>query len=112
MAKIKTSVIRIIQKFLTKLERNGIYVEEAYLFGSFARETENKWSDIDVAVISPAFSSDRFNERMRLMKISSEIDSRIEPVPYRPENFVDEDPLVWQIKKEGIRIKPLAVHAG
>ena len=34
------------------------------------------------------------------------IDSRIEPVPFRPEDFVDEDPLVWEVKKEGIAIMP------
>lgn len=33
--------------------------------------------------------------------IASEIDDRIEPVPFRPDTFVDEDPLVWEIKKEG-----------
>jgi hypothetical protein len=36
--------------------------------------------------------------------VSSDIDWRIEPVPFKPETFVDEDPLVWEIKKEGIPI--------
>jgi hypothetical protein len=38
------------------------------------------------------------------------IDSRIEPVPFRPEAFFDEDPLVWEIKKEGILVKPASTY--
>ncbi|GAB4419553.1 MAG: hypothetical protein OHK0032_15430 [Thermodesulfovibrionales bacterium] len=34
---------------------------------------------------------DRFEERIRLMKLASEIDTRIEPAPFRPDTFVDED---------------------
>jgi uncharacterized protein len=57
-----------------------------------------------VAVISPGISGDRLEERIRLMKLSATIDSRIEPVPFRPDTFVDEDPLAWEIKRKGIPI--------
>ena len=104
MAEINASIIDTVNKFLDKLRENGIPVEAAYLFGSYAKGREQDWSDIDVAVISSDISDDRFEERIRLTKISSAIDSRIEPVPFRPDTFVDEDPLVWVIKREGIRI--------
>lgn len=32
-------------------------------------------------------------------------DSRIEPVRFRPEQFCDEHPLVWEIKKKGKRLR-------
>jgi len=35
------------------------------------------------------------------MKIASNIDSRIEPVPFNLNTFVEEDPLVWEIIKTG-----------
>jgi hypothetical protein len=38
------------------------------------------------------------------MKLAGEIDSRIEPVPFCPETFVEEDPLVWEIKKTGLKL--------
>jgi predicted nucleotidyltransferase len=104
LAEINASIINLLKKFLEKLKENGIPVEAAYLFGSYAKGKAKEWSDIDVAVISSEISSDRFEERIRLFKISSPIDSRIEPVPFRPDTFVDEDPLVWEIKKEGIPI--------
>ncbi len=105
MAKVNASIIDIVQKFLKKLSDNGIHINSAFIFGSYAKGTENRWSDIDVAIISPDISDDRLEERIRLMKMSSDIDSRIEPVPFRPDTFVDEDPLVWEIKKEGLSMK-------
>lgn len=104
MAEINASIIETLKKFLEKLKEDGIPVEAAYLFGSYAKGRAREWSDIDVAVISSDLSDDRFEERIRLSQISSRIDSRIEPVPFRPDTFVDEDPLVWEIKKEGVRI--------
>ena len=78
--------------------------EAAYLFGSHAVNRIGRWSDIDVAVVSPDFSSDRFDARLRLMKLSTEIDTRIEPVPYHINDFQETDPLVAEIKKQGVRL--------
>jgi predicted nucleotidyltransferase len=104
MAQVDASIINIVKIFLSRLENDGIHIESAFLFGSYARGAENKWSDIDVAIIASNISDDRLDERIRFTKVSSDIDSRIEPVPFKPETFVDEDPLVWEIKKEGIPI--------
>ncbi len=57
-----------------------------------------------MAVISADFTNDRLEERIRLMELSADIDTRIEPVPFRPDTFVDEDPLVWEIKRTGIAV--------
>ncbi len=104
MASENGQVISIIREFLTRLAQEGIHVESAYLFGSYAKGHEDRWSDIDVAVISPDLTNDRLEERIRLMKLSSDIDTRIEPVPFRPDTFVDEDPLAWEIKRSGIDV--------
>ncbi len=108
MVKVSDSIMNILRRFLAKLNEEGIRVESAYVFGSFAKGIENKWSDIDVAVISQDISDDGLEDMLRLAKIASKIDTRIEPVPYKPEDFIDEDPLVWEIKKEGIAIDPLS----
>ncbi len=105
MVEINTAIIETIRKFLDKLAMSGIRIESAYLYGSYAKGVANEWSDIDIAVISSEFTGDRFEEGFRLMKLSCDIDSRIEPVTFRPEDFVDEDPLVWEIKKEGMLIE-------
>ena len=104
MAYVEASVADMVRRFLECLYTEGIRVEAAYLFGSYAAGTPDRWSDIDIAVVSPDISEDRFEERVRLTKLSSTIDSRIEPAPFRPEAFVDEDPLAWEIIRKGIRI--------
>lgn len=108
MAEINASITDIIYKFLDTLKEQGIHVHSAYLFGSYAKGSENKWSDIDIAVISPDIKYDRYRERIRLMKLSARIDTRIEPAPFRPDTFVDEDPLAWEIKRVGIPIKQIS----
>ncbi|HBL52937.1 MAG TPA: hypothetical protein DDZ34_02540 [Syntrophaceae bacterium] len=104
MAQIDDEVLSKVRTFIRKLKENGIAVESAYLFGSYASNHAGRWSDIDVAVVSPDFSADRFDERLRLMKLSTEIDNRIEPVPFHSDAFNDTDPLVDEIKKSGISL--------
>jgi predicted nucleotidyltransferase len=82
MAEINPSVKKKVSFFLKKLNENGIKTEKAYIFGSYSKGSENRLSDIDVAVISSDLTDDRFSERIRLMKISCNVDSRIEPVPF------------------------------
>jgi predicted nucleotidyltransferase len=106
VVKVNAPIIDTVQRFLAKLSEQGIHIDSAYLFGSYAKGTENRWSDIDVAIISSDITDDRLEERIRFSKLSSDIDTRKEPVPFRPDTFVDEDPLAWEIKKEGILIEP------
>jgi len=104
VAQIDHDIINTVQLFIRRLKEDGITIESAYLFGSYAVNRAGRWSDIDVAVVSPDFSSDRFDERLRLMKLSTEIDTRIEPVPFNINDFQDTDPLVDEIKKRGVRL--------
>jgi uncharacterized protein len=104
LAQIDHEILDKVQTFIKRLKDSGITVESAYLFGSYAANRANHWSDIDVAIVSPDFSTDRFDERVRLMKLSTEIDNRIEPVPFCSDSFNDTDPLVDEIKKSGVAL--------
>ena len=79
-------------------------VEAAYLYGSQADGTATEWSDIDVAVVSPDFSADLFEERVALMRLAARIDERIEPHPFTPQDFNANDPLVSEIQRTGVRV--------
>jgi predicted nucleotidyltransferase len=104
MAEIAPLVKKKVSLFLRRLKENGITPEKAYIFGSYSKGFKNRLSDIDVAIVSSDLSGDRFNERIRLMKIAYDIDSRIEPVPFTSDTFVEEDPLVWEILKTGVLV--------
>ncbi len=97
------TVLNTAKKFIDTVRKQGP-VEAAYLFGSWVQGRANKWSDIDLAVVSPSFKGSRFDDRRKLYRAILEIDAGIEPHPYRPEDFNDSNPFVREILKTGIRI--------
>jgi len=109
VAEIDDLIVRKVKMFLLKLKESGVSVDSAYLFGSYAKRSSSKFSDIDVAVISSDFSDDRFEEGIKLSMIAGQIDNRIEPIPFTPSSFVEDDPLVWEIKKDGIPIDDIGI---
>ncbi len=109
MAEIDDLIVKKVKMFLSKLKESGVSVDSAYLFGSYAKRSNSKISDIDVAVISSDFSEDRFEEGIKLARIAWQIDNRIEPVPFTPGSFIEDDPLVWEIKKDGIPIDDIGI---
>ena len=79
----------IINKYIDEVKRNKIVVEKVYLFGSYARGTATEDSDIDIAIISNDFKGDRFDDRRLLVPLRRQIDWRLEPIPFRPEDFTN-----------------------
>lgn len=53
-------------------------------------------------LVSPDFTSDKFEDRRRIVPLRRKIDNRIEPIPFRPEDFYDGGMLVDEIKRTGI----------
>ena len=94
---------KTIRKFLKEIQKK-YRLDAAYLYGSFARGTFNRWSDIDVAIISPDFSDNPFEDRLLLMQIAATIDDRLEPRPFKRGSFDHNDPLVYEIQKTGIQL--------
>jgi predicted nucleotidyltransferase len=104
MVEIDKIVLDNVKEFLCRLDTAGIHVTKAYLFGSYLTGKVDEWSDIDVAVVSPQISDDRFEERITLTKIAVSVDDRIEPLPFNPAGFTKKDPLVREIAKKGFDI--------
>jgi predicted nucleotidyltransferase len=104
MAEVDVRVIENVRAFLNRLRLAGIHISKAYLFGSYSKGQADRWSDIDVAVVSPQISGNRFEERVRLAEMAIDIDDRIEPLPFTPESFVVDDPLVREILRHGVAL--------
>jgi predicted nucleotidyltransferase len=86
------------------LKKNHIHVLRAFLFGSYTQQRFDENSDIDIAIVSNDFSGNRFSDRRLIVPLRRSIDKRIDPLPYRPEDFNESDPLVSAILKTGIPI--------
>ncbi|MFH1233833.1 MAG: nucleotidyltransferase domain-containing protein [Patescibacteria group bacterium] len=101
----KIEVKKIVKKYAEKLKAKKYSFSAIYLFGSFAKGSSCKWSDIDIAVVSKELNKGRDEAKFKLWKFTEGVDSRIEPHGFSPEDFKEDwIPMVHEIKKTGIRI--------
>jgi len=104
---VEKEIIKKIEEFVKALKRDNINVAKVILYGSRASGKAHEYSDIDVAIVSPDFGKDRFEEGVRLFKIACEIDSLIEPVPLSLESYEKDTwvPLIYEIRVNGIELE-------
>lgn len=104
--KLPKKVTDKVKKFIKIIEADKTPVNEVYVFGSYAKGKQHKWSDIDVCVISPKFKNSYDALLYLWRKRPDDLYLTIEPVGYSPKNFAsDPSPFVYEIKKHGIQIE-------
>ena len=102
----QTDAINILKSYLFLLNKSGIPIEKAYLYGSYARNEANKESDIDVMLISDYFDTNDVYILSKPWNYTADIDYRIEPVSVSKKRYISDDvsPLLEIVRKEGIEI--------
>lgn len=100
---LKKDVVKEIDAYINELVSSGVKPKKIFLFGSYAKGNFHKYSDIDLAIISPAFKSDEIEELLFLGRLSGRISSRVEAVSFRENHFAKSkyDALIGEIKKYG-----------
>ncbi len=94
----------IIDRYIKIVKQKNIAIEKIFLYGSYARGNATDDSDIDIAIISNDFKGERFEDRRLLVPLRRKIDRRIEPMPFRSDEFNSGDPLAVEIIQHGIEI--------
>ncbi len=104
---VKKAILAKLKRFKRLLEQDGLAVDKLLLYGSYARGTPRKDSDIDVCVISRAFGRNRLKEGFYLRHQAPKIDARIEPVPFSLQDYRNNkvSPLLHQIRKDAVEVK-------
>ncbi|OGW49072.1 MAG: hypothetical protein A2Z50_00545 [Nitrospirae bacterium RBG_19FT_COMBO_42_15] len=97
-------IIVSLKKYIQELQKNGIPIQEAFIFGSYVKGNPREESDIDIALISSVFSGDRFEDRRKIVPLRRKIDNRIEPIPFRPEDFYNGGSFAEEIRKTGKKL--------
>lgn len=99
-------VIEKIRKFVELLESQNIRVVKVILYGSQVSGRVHEYSDIDVAIVSPDFGNDRYEEGVKLRCIAYDVDPRIEPVPVSLKAYEEDTwvPLIYEIRTKGVEI--------
>jgi len=87
----KNGIRKILAQFISEAKKR-IPVQKVILFGSYAKGAPKKFSDIDIAVISPRFS--RMNElrRIKLLlgcvhRIKYDLSVDMETFGFSPEEY-------------------------
>lgn len=102
--KVNQEIVDIIDRYIAVVKENYNIVA-IILFGSYAKGTEHKDSDIDIAVITDDIKTDIFDEEVRLMILRKGIDYRIEPHIITVADYEnDETPFVVEVKNTGIKV--------
>lgn len=97
--------VDIGKKFVHLLNKRGIPVSQAYLFGSYASGRARPYSDIDICIVSPTLGKDMIDEMVKLGLIANQIDNRIEVIPMSPQDYADPfDPLAAEIRRHGLSL--------
>lgn len=96
------NIKKIANKYISVVVKSGIPVDSAYLFGSYAKGNSNKFSDIDICIVSKKFGKDYFRESVMLGNLANDVDFKIEAVPMTPNDMDDKySTLASEIKKYG-----------
>lgn len=100
---LKENLKKKILDYITLLEKEGIYIKKAIVFGSYAKGRVKPWSDIDLCLVSEQFGKHIFEEGVKLSRLARQIEPLIEPHPYHPLDLKEKyDPVAAEIRKHGI----------
>ena len=89
------------RSFVADVRRLGVPVSKAILFGSYARNEQHEWSDIDLALIADTFGNGPLDIRRFGGLIRGEY-AYIEPHTFQTAYFENGDPFTEEIKRTGI----------
>lgn len=104
--RISKKIRREVEAYVRLLTADDFIIDQVIVYGSQVRGAANRWSDIDVCIISPSFSKKNSDQSWDylLRKSAHVAGGRIEPVGFHPTQFTDADPLAWEIKRTGVHI--------
>jgi predicted nucleotidyltransferase len=97
------AAINTARAFVHDCKVIGLTFDKVLLFGSYARNTAHKASDIDLLLISKKFNEDIFANLKQYVKVNIRY-PLIETHPYSFEKFKEGDEFLTQIVKDGIEI--------
>ncbi|NBC82499.1 MAG: hypothetical protein GVY19_03865 [Bacteroidetes bacterium] len=99
-------IINILQRFLNELNNKQIHIDQAFLYGSYAKNKSHSESDIDIMLISSLFDSNYYDNVGKIWVIAKKFHERIEPYLVGKQKFRNDDisPIIEIVKREGIEI--------
>ena len=99
----RETAINRSKEFVNELLSLKINLRKAILFGSFVKNQQKEWSDIDIALIADEFIGFGYEDRKYFAKINIlEPYSMIQTKTYATAYFEKGDPFIEEIIKTGV----------
>ena len=100
----KNEVIEILRLYINLLRAEGVFVDKAYLYGSYLNDSATSDSDIDLMIVTDNENDDYLAGK--IWKLTRNINSKIEPFLVGKNRFYSNDnsPLVDLVKRTGLEI--------
>jgi uncharacterized protein len=96
--------IKTAGDFIQLVKKSGIRVSEAFLFGSYARNSAASESDVDVAVVSPDFSGFRYDDLGKIAYCKLQSDADLEIHTFAIADFTIDNPFAREIIETGLKV--------
>jgi predicted nucleotidyltransferase len=94
-----------MEDFAAQINLCGIDLKRVILYGSYANNTQTKYSDIDMALVADEFSGVP-SEDVKLFLKALRKHYMVQAQTYNTKDFTaDKDPFVEEILRTGIEIK-------
>jgi len=101
----RKAAISTVKDFLKDCLNAGLKIDKAILFGSFVKEKQKKYSDIDLALISEDFGKNFLKNNKLTSKINIKYPD-IEVHHFNREYYYNfSDPFIDEIKQTGFEIE-------
>lgn len=101
----RNKVQNIVKIYAQELKKNKFPFFAIYIFGSQVNGKTDKWSDIDVAVVSDKLKRNHWQNMIKLGRVSLSVDDRIEVHGFTREEFKNNaNPMAYEIRKLGIKV--------
>ena len=100
------NIIYLVNRFVKDVKKEGVHLRKVFLFGSYAKNQQHRYSDIDVALVADEFKGFLFSDldffiNTKIKKPYSRIQVQTFPTDY----FKKGDAFIDEIKRTGIEIK-------
>jgi predicted nucleotidyltransferase len=100
-ATLSKKIKKSVEEYIRLLKKDKLPIKKVIVFGSQAKKTTYKWSDIDVCIISPKFK-DSFEALHYLLMKSYQVKALIEPHPIILKILLMKTLLFGKLKELGL----------